>query len=487
MPVTRFNQFKSTLNDTEHPYLNGAWTPQHEEVDATEMEVIGTIPKDIDGVYYRNTENPLHASLGPYHPFDGDGMVHAMSFENGEARYSNRFVRTEGLLAEQDAGRSLWTGIAGNPAKSEREGGCTRGRMKDASSTDVVVHNKKVLSSFYQCGEGYELCPDTLATTGTAHWVPEHGLSAHPKVDLATGELLFFNYSKEAPYMHYGVVGPDGQLKHLIPVSLPGPRLPHDMAFTKNYSILVDLPLHWDEELLPHNVHANRYYPERGTRFAIVPRFGQPEDIRWFEAAPTYVLHWMNAFEQGDEIILDGYFQDQPEPPAAVPNGVDPRYGKLMANIDQFAFQSRLHRWRFNLKTGQTREERLDDQILEFGTFNPHYAGRKSQYLYSTSAEPGWFLFSGLVKHDLNSGAKQSLAFGPNRFGSEAPFAARKDAKSEDDGYLVSFITDMEKNRSECILVDARDIEAGPVCQLILPHRISSGTHAVWADRSELR
>ena len=72
------------------------------------------------------------------------------------------------------------------------------------------------------------------------------------------------------------------------------------------------------------------------------------------------------------------------------------------------------------------------------------------------------------------------------RYGSEAPFAPRVGAKGEDDGYLVSFITDMVENRSECVVIDAKDIAAGPVCRILLPHRISSGTHACWAGREML-
>jgi len=138
----------------------------------------------------------------------------------------------------------------------------------------------------------------------------------------------------------------------------------------------------------------------------------------------------------------------------------------------------RLYRWRFNLKTGAVKEGPLDDRILEFGSFNQAIAGEKGRYLYSTTAKPGWFLFTGLVKHDLETGASQTLAFGPGRYGSEAPFAPRVGAASEDDGYLVSFITDMEADLSECVLIDAKDIAAGPVCRIRLPHRISSGTHA---------
>jgi len=484
MPATLVNRIASTLGETDHPYMTGAWTPNFDEYDATDLEVTGEIPTDIDGVYIRNTENPVHAPIGLYHPFDGDGMLHAMAFAQGKASYRNRFVRTKGFAAEQAAGEALWAGIAEHPGQSKRPGWGAQGGIKDSSSTDVVVHAGQALSTFYQCGEGYRLDPLTLETLGTEAWVPADGVSAHAKVDEATGELLFFNYSKAAPYMHYGVVGADNQLKHYIPIPLPGPRLPHDMAFTKRFSILPDLPLFWDPELLPKGYHAARFYRDLPTRFAIVPRFGQPEDIRWFEARPCYVLHWMNAYEEGDEVVLDGYFQEDPEPPAL--ERWPRKLGQMMAYLDEHSMKPRLYRWRFNLRTGAVTEGPLDDRILEFGSFNQGIAGEKGRYLYSTTAKPGWFLFTGLVKHDLETGASQTLDFGPGRYGSEAPFAPRVGATDEDDGYLVSFITDMEADRSECVLIDAKDIAAGPVCRIALPHRISSGTHACWAPRERL-
>lgn len=485
MPVHLINRIQPTIEANEHPYMNGAWTPNYEEYDATDLEVIGEIPKDLDGTYLRNTENPVHQSLGPYHPFDGDGMVHMMGFFEGRAIYRNRFVRTKGFLAEQEAGRALWAGIAAPPSLSTRPGWGAHERLKDASSTDIVVHAGKVMTTFYQCGEGYRLDPYTLDTLGTEGWVPLDGISAHPKTDENTGEMLFFNYSKHAPYQHYGVVDKDNKLVHYVPVELPGPRLPHDMAFTKNYSILADLPLFWDEELLKKDIHAARFHPDLPTRFAILPRYGTPDQIRWFEAAPTYVLHWMNAYEEGDEIILDGYFQEEPMPKGL--EGWPGKMGKLMAYVDQHSFRSKLHRWRFNLKTGETKEERLDDRVLEFGTFNQKLAGHPSRYLYSTYAKPGWFLFEGLVKHDMKTGASAQVSFGEGRFGSEAPFAPRVGATTEDDGYLVTFVSDMREDRSECVVYNAQEVEAGPVCRIILPHRISSGTHACWANGEDLR
>ena len=110
MAVARVSRIKSNLTPGDHPYLNGAWTPNYDEYNATGMEVIGEIPADIDGVYLRNTENPVHEPIGRYHPFDGDGMIHMMSFADGQAEYCNRFVRTRGFREEQEAGPGLHLG-----------------------------------------------------------------------------------------------------------------------------------------------------------------------------------------------------------------------------------------------------------------------------------------------------------------------------------------------------------------------------------------
>ena len=485
MAIELVNTIQSTIEDFNHPYLSGAWSPGFSEYNATGMEVIGEIPCDIDGVYVRNTENQIHEAIGRYHPFDGDGMIHAISIVDGKAEYRNRFVRTKGFEAEQVAGKSLWAGLVEHPERSTRPGWGAQEWLKDSSSTDVIVHAGRILSTFYQCGEGYRLDPYTLEQYGTESWVPERGISAHTKLDVATGELIFFNYSKHAPHYHYGVVGADNCLKHYIPIEVPGPRLPHDIAITENYTIVNDLPLFWDPEALRRGVHAVRFFPDIASRFGIIPRYGAPDSIRWFEADPTYVLHWTNAYEEGDEIILDGYFQEHPEPanhPAAPPG-----YERMMAYLDQELLGARLHRWRFNMKTGETREQRLDDRTLEFGVINQEYGGRPYRYVYSAIPKPGWFLFDGLCKHDVDSGRSWSMSFGEERYGSEAGFAPRVDAQGEDDGYLVSFVTDLIEDRSECVIVDATDIESGPVARIILPGRISSGTHATWAQGDDIR
>src|SRR5664279_3802301 len=184
MDVEVVGRVLSTLPDgDDHPYRTGAWRTQTTEWKADDLDVIGELPADLEGLYLRNTENPVHPALERYHPFDGDGMVHVVGFERGRAFYRNRFVRTDGFLAEQVAGGPLWAGIAEKPEWSRREDGWgARGRMKDASSTDVVVHNGVALTTFYQCGDAYQL-DGALADRGRAAWVPATGISAHPKLD----------------------------------------------------------------------------------------------------------------------------------------------------------------------------------------------------------------------------------------------------------------------------------------------------------------
>ena len=67
------------------------------------------------------------------------------------------------------------------------------------------------------------------------------------------------------------------------------------------------------------------------------------------------------------------------------------------------------------------------------------------------------------------------------------PFAPRTNARDEDDGYLVTFITNENTQRSECLLIDSKRFMDGPVCRIELPHKLCSGTHSCWANGADLR
>ena len=145
-----------------------------------------------------------------------------------------------------------------------------------------------------------------------------------------------------------------------------------------------------------------------------------------------------------------------------------------------------MHRWRFNLKTGQTREEDLDDEVTEFPMINGRYKGRPSRYSYNGYMTPGFWLLDGLKKYDLMTGRTQSWRAPEGCYVSETPFAPRDGSKEEDDGYLVSFMTNTRTKKAECVVFDAKDITKGPICQIILPGHMPQGAHAYWMPATDI-
>ena len=455
-----------------NPYLAGVYAPVDVEVDGDDLEVIGSIPTDLDGVFVRNGPNPRFAPDGRYHWFDGDGMLHAVRFGSGKASYRNRWIGTDAFSRDVASGRPLWTGViepvAGNPSDMP---------LKDTANTDVVAFRGSLLATWYLSGRPYAVDPVSLATTGAEDFgatLPCR-MSAHAKVDESTGELLFFDYGPVRPWMRYGVIGADGRLAHLVDIDLPGPRLPHDMAITASHAVLMDLPLVNDRQAARAGRHKIVFDRSLPARFGVIPRRGAGSDVRWFEAEPCYIYHVVNSWEEGGEIVLDVCRVSKPEPAGSG--------GTLDRMLSYLRLDAQLHRYRFDLASGKTVEESLDDDNTEFPSVPTAMVGRPSRFAYNVhiSAE-STLLFDGIVKYDTVTGASSRHAFGPGRWGSEAPFAPRAGAAgaSEDDGYLVSFVHDSAENRSEVVVLAAADIAAGPVARVLLPQRVPIGFHATW-------
>lgn len=479
------NEIKSTLlPNPENPFLKGPFQPNFREwtADIGDLKVIGEIPSDLNGIFVRNTHNQVHEPMGIYHPFDGDGMLHAVHFENGTVRYRNRMVRTTGFLAEQAAGKSLWPGLL-EPDKASRRGWGSIGAMKDNAGTDVVAHAGRLLACMGQGSEAWRIDPRSLETLGAdPEWsrLVRDGVGPHFKVDTATGDMMFFNFPEHWPYMNYGVVDRNNKLVHFVPIELPGPRWPHDMGITTNYSILHDLPLYFEPEDLKRGKHRLTFNRDLPARFGIIPRRGDPSQIKWFEGKPCYILHLTNCFEDGDEVVMDGCIMPNYH---AIPVGETANvFERIRANLDKHRNKTLMHRWRFNMKTGATREEYLDDEVTEFPVCRNDFASRPYRYSYNVLYMPGEWLFSGVKRFDLETHATQRFEYGPGRFGSEPQIARRTNSKAEDDGYLIDMVADMNEDRSEILIFEAADLPGGPLATIILPERMSVGTHACWVE-----
>ncbi|MCZ8341224.1 MAG: carotenoid oxygenase family protein [Burkholderiaceae bacterium] len=467
----------------EIPALDGNNAPVHDEGVFEDLEVIGEVPKDLNGLYVRNGPNAYYPPDWRYHAYDGDGMLHAVRFRAGRVAYRNRWIRTGGLQEEQAAGHALWKGLK-ESWRTDRPDQ----PLKNTSNTDVKYHAGRLVTMWYRSGMPYAVDPDTLETLGTADYDGAFArISAHSRPDEHTGELMFFDYDLKPPYMTYGVIGPDRKLKHKVEIPMDGPTLPHDMAVTERHVILHDFPLKPDPEALAAGRYKVRFFEDRPSRFAVLPRHGGVDGIRWFEAAPTYLLHVVNAWDEGDEVVMVGTPYRMHEGPDGRPDG-----RRLERTIHHRQRDFVLHEWRFDLKTGRTRERVIDDVLnTEFPVINGAYQGRKNRFSYHIVFPPGGReepRFPGLVKYDLETGGYIAFSAGPRFFYNEPGFAPRDEPQAEDDGYLVTYVWDPRAQRSEIQVFDCRDarLAQGPVARIVMPRRVPNGFHATFVSQRTL-
>ena len=459
------------INDL-NPYLHGLFAPIEREVAVDNLDVIGEIPRDLNGAYFRNGPNPSSPPEGMHHWFDGDGMVHGVWFEDGRARYANRYVGTADHIAEAN-GAEAWPGIF----SKAKESADRRTVYRDTANTDLVVHNGKLLALWYISGQPVMLDVSTLETHGVNDFggkLPKN-VSAHSKVDPRTGELVFFDYALYEPKMSYGVVSADNKLTHFQEVDLPGPRLPHDMGLTENYVVLHDLPVVFTEQAIRNRMWQIKV-ANQPTRFGVAPRAGG--NVKWFEFPTSYIYHVINCWEEGDEVVMAAC--------KMVDNGFPPdasTYGPYAPMVSVLALRAEPHIWRMNMKTGEGRETKLDDALSEFPIINLDYTGVKSRYSYHVVMDDCVEQrYTALRKYDLSTGRYEQHDFPAGVFGSECAFAPRNNgAGTEDDGYAVTFVANAETGASEAYVIDAQNFAAPPIARIKLPQRVPAGFHGTWA------
>ncbi len=468
------------FGESHGPMLTGNFAPIFEEYVLDDFAVEGEIPADLNGVYLRNGPNPRFEPNGMYHAFDGDGMLHAAHFDRGKVTYRNKWVRTDAWQEEDRAGRAEYWGIMSTlKGRSERP-------LKDTANTDVIGHAGHAVACWYLAGVPYHIDPITLETLGKGDYTfaPGNGLSAHPKVDEVTGELLFFDYFHEHPHMTYGVVDATGKATHQIPIELPGSRLPHDMGITENYSILHDLPVFNDEAAYRAGRHKIRFDASLPTRFGVIPRHGAADTIRWFEFSPCFLYHVVNAWEEGDEVVMVAC---RYMPVIDAGGRIDEV--KTARRIATLGMDARLWRYRMNPKTGESQEECLDpDRNVEFPTYDSARTGRKTQWGYLVDHDPDILRWTGIRKYNTDSGeCTGAWTDGHDDcWYSEPWFAPADNQRSEDHGYVVSFVWNDRSRQQQLQVFDALDLSQGPVARVHIPHRMPPGFHACWMKPNQI-
>lgn len=453
---------------TLSPYLQGNYAPVHDELDVADLEITGTVPAGLDGLFLRNGPNQQFAPIGRYHVFDGDGMVHGVELADGRARYKNRWIDSVGLEVERRAGRALFGGLSefSFPDQAVID---EAGIMKNTANTNVIRHGGKLLALM----EGARPTELTAELETVGEWDYEGKLqgsmTAHPKWDPTTGELLFFGYSPFPPFLRFHVADASGVLTRSVDIDLPRSVMMHDFVATDRHVVFFDLPAVFDLDAMMSGGTPISWQPQHGARIGVMPRSGGNEDVTWFELDPFFVFHFLNGWDDGDTVVVDGC--RAPHMPVA--------FG---ADVVVEPAQPTLHRWIMNLADGSVTEVQLDDRPGDFPRLNMHRSGLANRYGYV--AHGPWdtevVQFSSVVKYDLETGSSTVHDYGRTAEAGEPVFAPDPDGTAEDDGWLVNFVYDRDTEASELRIVDARDMTGDPVARIHMPRRVPFGFHGNW-------
>ncbi|TAG93305.1 MAG: carotenoid oxygenase family protein [Oscillatoriales cyanobacterium] len=450
-------------------------------------DIEGEIPAGLQGTFFRNGPGLLDVNgQRIHHPFDGDGMVCAIVFSDGRAHFRNRFVHTEGYLAEQTAGKILHRGVFG----TQKPGGWLSNifdlKIKNIANTNIIYWGGKLLA-LWEAAEPYRLDPCTLETIGLDSLdgllKPGEPFAAHPRIEKGKNgvEDTLVNFSVKPGLSSTITIyefDESGKLLQSHAHTIPGFAFLHDMVITPNYCIFFQNPVSFNP--LPFVLGTRsaaqciQFSPKKPTQAILIPRNGTDE-VKILETEPCFVFHHCNAWEEAGEVFVDSVCYE------SFPN-VGPDGDFLEIDFDSLP-AGELWRFKLNLSDNTVEHKVIESRCCEFPTLHPNHAGQPYRYLYigAANSPTGNAPLQAILKVDFLTAEQQIWSVAPRGFAGEPVFVPRvvsaDTAMAEDDGWLLMLMYDAAKHRSSLVILDARDITKGPVAWLHLKHHIPYGLH----------
>ena len=422
-----------------NPYLEGNFAPVNEEVTAYDLPVTGTLPDALTGRFLRIGPNPMTApDPAAYHWFTGAGMVHGVRLADGRAEwYRNRSVHAESSV-----------------------------------NTNVIEHAGQTLAIVEAGGQPVALTDEleTVASTDFGGTLPG-SFTAHPKRDPISGELHAVVYSWMWDAIQYVVVGVDGLVRRTVDIPVPGKPMVHDCAITESQVLLLDLPVHFDlDRAMKGEPFPYVWNETHGARVGLLPREGEAADVRWCALDdPGYVFHPLNVYDEPDGTVVVDVVR---HPAMFKTDFLGPNEGP-----------TRLERWTLDPAAGKVRTDVLSDISQEFPRLDERLVGRRHRYGYSAAFVPdpaGGVRLGSLLKTDVTHGSTEVHETGPAAFAMEPVFVPRTADSAEDDGWVLAYVHNADRDACDVVILDAQDFAAPAVATVHLPVRVPFGFHGNW-------
>ncbi|KAJ5654649.1 hypothetical protein N7490_001652 [Penicillium lividum] len=472
------------------------------EGEVVDLEVDGTIPKEINGTFYRI--QPDHRYPPSYEEdihFSGDGSITAIRIQDGHVDLKQRYARTDRFLAETAARKSLF-GKYRNPHTDSE---AVKGVIRTVANTNIIFWRGMLLAT-KEDGPPYALDPVTLETIGRYDFegqVRSPTFTAHPKFDPETGEMICFGYeaggngSDGSCDIVVYTIDADGKKTEEAWYKSPFCGMIHDCGISKNYLVLPMTPLKCSVDRLKNGGSHWAWDPKESQWYGIVPRRdGKPEDIVWLRAENAFHGHVAGCYENEDgHIVFD----------ITVSNGnvffFFPPDEKQTSNLAaRNRLQSVTHRWVFDPKSesgSYVQPEILWNTNGEFSRMDDRFVTKKYNHFWQACIDgsreydaakcgpPAGGLFN-CLGHFTWDGQKEDILWaGPRATFQEPTFIPKTDG-GEGEGWIIAFVNRLDVLRNDIVIVDAQHVAKGPVAVIHLPFKLKLGLHGNFVDHRDI-
>jgi 8'-apo-carotenoid 13,14-cleaving dioxygenase len=459
MKLAKFNRSRMKAPADGNPYLQGIHKPMTGEVTLNDLAVAGSIPPELNGRYLRNGPNPVRPPQeAAYHWFLGDAMLHGLRLKDGKALwYRNRWVRSNAVSRA----------LGEDPAPGARH------MLSDNANTNVFGHAGNTYAIVEAGGNPVRVDADL----NTIEHDPFGGtlkgtFSAHPHLDPDTGEQHAICYNGfDQNTLHHVVVGKDGKVRREEPIPVKHGPMVHDCMITKNYVIVLDLPVTFSmKKLIGGHGFPYAWNPAHRARVGLLPREGKGTDTIWCEVDPCYLFHPCNAYEDAHgKVIFDACVHDS-------------MFAESNFGPDSKAVP--FERWTIDPVAKKVAREVVDAASQEFPRPNETLMGKPYRYAYTMALPDGgdaaFLSQTQLYKHDLQARTKVVRDFGQGNLPGEFVFVPKANAQAEDDGWMMGFVVNTQNDTTDFVIFDAAHFDGPAQATITLPHRIPPGFHGNW-------
>lgn len=454
----------------------GGFDSLEAEVRIDRLPVEGELPDWLGGSLLRT--GPARFEVGEKsfnHWFDGQAMLHRFGFGSGEVSYRSRFLRSKAHAAT-DRGEIAYSEFATDPCRTlfGRAVAMFNPKLSDNANVNLVELGDRFIA-MTEAPIPIQFDGATLETAGVAYDVPGMLTTAHPHLDRASGGLL--NYAvKLGPRNEYRffLLPPDGDEPAVIAsASVDRPAYMHSFGLTERHLVLVEFPLVVNPLKLAFSgrpyIENYVWEPERGTKISLFDRLSG-EFAGSFETEAMFAFHHINAFERGNETVID--ISAFPDASVIADLYLDRLRGG--GGIPR----AQVRRLTADRDAGTAANEVLLDDDIELARINYGRCNeRPYRYLWGVGVGgSGWL--ERIVRGDLEHGSTTTWQEA-GCYPGEPVFVARPDAEAEDDGVLLSVVFDADRGDSFLLVLDARTLEV--LARARAPHHIPYGFHGQYS------